>query len=95
MEKKLFEFLMKMSFLDTLITQKGSSDSEIYSTQDSECDGFSKTYLVDKQQVGAKFNLCSRILSIKTNKFKFHCFVQDYRLTGFENVGIYCFSSTI
>ena len=41
---------MKMFFLDALITQKGSSDSKIYSFQDSECDGFPETCMVDKQQ---------------------------------------------
>ena len=46
--KKLFEFLMKMLFLDTLITQNGSLDSEIYSSQDSELDVFSENCVVVK-----------------------------------------------
>ena len=28
-----------------------------------------------------------------TNKLRFHCFVQGIWLAGFENIGIYCFSS--
>lgn len=28
-----------------------------------------------------------------TNKLRFHCFVLDICLAGFENVGLYCFSS--
>ena len=29
-----------------------------------------------------------------TNKWRFHCFVLGIWLAGFENIGIYCFSST-
>ena len=39
---------MKMLFLDTLITQNGSLDSEIYSSQDSELDVFSENCVVVK-----------------------------------------------
>ena len=49
-EKNSFEVSMKM-FDCTIIAQKGSSDSELYSCWDSVGDGFADNWVVDKRKL--------------------------------------------
>ena len=80
-------------YFNALIIQKGRFNSEMYTSWDSESDGFSQELhggqTTEALTTGVEFILCCCV-SITMNKFRFYCFVPDIWLAG-----IYCFSTAI